>query len=47
MAKNANQQNSLLPMTISEIDFLRQQIGRCWNIPAGAKDAKKMMPDVK
>jgi hypothetical protein len=47
LANNANQQNSLLPMTISEIDFLRQQNGRCWNIPAGAKDAKNLVIEIR
>ncbi len=40
-------------VTISEIDMLRRQIAKCWNIPAGAKDAQdinieievKMNPD--
>jgi len=30
-------------MTISEIDLVRQQIHRCWNLPAGAKDAHTML----
>ena len=27
------------PMSVSEIDEVRRQIERCWNIPAGARDA--------
>lgn len=27
------------PMTISEIDEVRRQIEKCWNVPAGARDA--------
>jgi hypothetical protein len=27
------------PMTVSEIDEVRRQIERCWNVPAGARDA--------
>jgi len=34
-------------MTISEIDLVRQQIHRCWNLPAGAKDAHKMLISIR
>jgi hypothetical protein len=27
------------PITVSEIDEVRRQIERCWNVPAGARDA--------
>ncbi|MBK8210631.1 MAG: energy transducer TonB [Rhodospirillales bacterium] len=30
---------SSLPVTASEIDAVRRQIERCWNLPAGVKDA--------
>lgn len=30
-------------LTISEKDLVRQQIQRCWNLPAGAKDAHTMI----
>jgi len=33
-------------MTMSEIDAVRQQIERCWNVPAGAKDAKDLVVDI-
>jgi hypothetical protein len=33
-------------MTISEIDAVRRQIERCWNVPAGAKDAKNLVVDI-
>lgn len=33
-------------MTISEIDAVRRQIERCWNVPAGAKDAKDLVVDI-
>lgn len=33
-------------MTISEIDAVRRQIERCWNVPAGAKDAKDLIVDI-
>ena len=33
-------------LTISEIDLVRQQIARCWNLPAGAKDAHEMVVDL-
>ena len=28
------------PMTMSQVRNIRQQIGRCWSIPAGAMTAK-------
>lgn len=34
-------------MTISEIDLVRQQIHRCWNLPAGAKDAHTMQISIR
>lgn len=34
-------------MTISEIDLVRQQIHRCWSLPAGAKDAHKMLISIR
>ncbi|MCR4378910.1 MAG: energy transducer TonB [Rhodospirillales bacterium] len=34
-------------MTISEIDLVRQQIHRCWNLPAGAKDAHEMLISIR
>jgi outer membrane biosynthesis protein TonB len=33
-------------MTMSEIDAVRRQIERCWNVPAGAKDAKNLVVDI-
>ena len=34
------------PMTISEIDLVRQQIAGCWNLPAGAKDAENLVIEI-
>jgi outer membrane biosynthesis protein TonB len=34
-------------MTISEIDLVRQQIHRCWSLPAGAKDAHEMLISIR
>lgn len=34
-------------LTMSEFDALRQQLARCWNIPAGAKDADNLVIEVK
>jgi hypothetical protein len=31
--------DSAQPVTVSEIDEVRRQIERCWNVPAGARDA--------
>lgn len=35
------------PLTMSEIDAIRQQIERCWNIPAGARDAENLVVDIR
>ncbi len=31
--------NPMQPLTISELDMVRRQLAKCWNLPAGAKDA--------
>jgi len=33
-------------ISISEIDYVRQQITKCWNPPAGAKDARNMIIEI-
>jgi len=35
------------PLTMSEIDAIRQQISRCWNIPAGARDAENLVVEIR
>ena len=35
------------PLSISEIDLVRRQISRCWNMPAGAKGAEDLIVEVK
>lgn len=32
-----------LPVSISDIDALRQQIGKCWNLPAGARNPEDLI----
>ena len=34
-------------LTTSEIDLVKQQIEACWNIPAGARDAKDLTPEFR
>ena len=34
-------------MTLSEIDAVKRQIERCWNVPAGAKDAKDLIVEIR
>jgi hypothetical protein len=34
-------------LSASEIDLVREQIERCWNVPAGARDAKDMVIEVR
>ncbi|MCK5166193.1 MAG: energy transducer TonB, partial [Rhodospirillaceae bacterium] len=44
---NTQRQDIGPSLTISEIDLVRQQIARCWNLPAGAKDAHEMVVDLR
>ena len=34
-------------LSISEVDAVRQQIRKCWNLPAGAKDAKNLIIELR
>jgi hypothetical protein len=34
-------------LTASEIDIVRQQLSRCWNIPAGARDARELVVTIR
>lgn len=34
-------------ISANELDWLRQRIGRCWNIPAGARDAENLVVKVQ
>ncbi len=34
-------------LTLSELDAIRSQISRCWNVPVGAKDAENLVVDIK
>ncbi|MGB1548700.1 MAG: cell envelope integrity protein TolA, partial [Alphaproteobacteria bacterium] len=31
----------------SELDAIRSQISRCWNVPVGAKDAENLVVDIR
>jgi outer membrane biosynthesis protein TonB len=31
----------------SELDMVREQISRCWNVPAGARDAKDLVVEIR
>jgi len=39
--------NPLRPLAISEIDLVRQQIGECWSLPAGAREAEDLSIEIK
>ncbi|HKM68866.1 MAG TPA: energy transducer TonB [Stellaceae bacterium] len=34
-------------ITATEVDLVRQQIARCWNVPAGARDAKDLVVEIR
>jgi outer membrane biosynthesis protein TonB len=47
----AQEQKSMAPtlssrLTITEEDALRRQIGTCWNMPIGAKDAQNLIVEI-
>jgi outer membrane biosynthesis protein TonB len=44
--RGAATNNPNKPLTISELDAIRRQIERCWNVPAGAKDAQDMVVEI-
>ncbi|OFX14289.1 MAG: hypothetical protein A2516_07945 [Alphaproteobacteria bacterium RIFOXYD12_FULL_60_8] len=35
------------PLSVSEIDAIRSQVERCWNVPAGARYAEQLIVEVK
>ncbi len=41
-AQNTPEFDPALPLSLSEIDAIVQQISRCWSVPAGARDAGTM-----
>ena len=47
LVRNAPRNNPLMPVTMSEIDYLRRQIGLCWSLPAGAKDAENLVIEIR
>lgn len=34
-------------ISANELDWLRQRIGRCWNVPAGARDAQNLVVKIR
>jgi hypothetical protein len=34
-------------LTLSELDAIRSQIGQCWNVPAGARDARNLVVEIQ
>ncbi len=34
-------------LTASELDLIRQQIARCWNVPAAARDARDLVVEIR
>jgi outer membrane biosynthesis protein TonB len=34
-------------LTASELDLIRQQIARCWNVPAGAREARDLVVEIR
>lgn len=39
----SDQYNPSLPLSISEKDAIRSQIAKCWNVPAGARNAHELI----
>lgn len=34
-------------LSVTELDLIRRQLAQCWNVPAGARDAKDLYVDIK
>lgn len=47
LGKSSEPYDEGLPVSMSEIDAVRRQIERCWNLPAGAKDAENMVVSIR
>lgn len=45
--KGSTSNNPLEPVSMTEIDMIRAQIYKCWNIPAGAKDARDLVVPIR
>ena len=45
--RSPTQSNLQEPMTISELDAIRQQFERCWSPPVGAKDAANLIVRIR
>jgi len=39
--------NADSPLSLSEVDFIKQQIQKCWNVPAGARDSQNLKVRLK
>ena len=46
-SESQNRHNSSLPVSMSEEDAIKKHFQRCWNVPAGAKDAKAIKVELK
>ena len=49
-AKNKSKSDSYdpsLPLSLSEMDAVKSQISKCWNMPAGAKDAENLTVKIR
>lgn len=44
--KGARTNLATRPLSMSELDAVRRQIARCWNVPVGARDAETMVVDI-
>ena len=44
---NSTQYDASQPMSMSELDAIKSQIAKCWNMPAGAKDAQNLIVRLK
>ncbi len=46
LSSKSNTFDASRPVSISEIDLVRQQITRCWIVPAGAKDVQDLVIEI-
>ena len=47
LSSKPRQHDPSLPVSISEIDMVRKQIEKCWNLTSGAKNAEDLIIEIK
>ena len=46
-ARRATSRAAEVPLTVSEIDFIKQQLRACWSVPAGVRELERMAVTIR